>query len=1479
MADSPSGPRVKRQRIDKNGRFAALERLRGLKGTKNKCQVEDKVDDVYEVVDEREYAKRANEKYGGDWIEDDGTGYAEDGRDFFEDEDEYSDGAEGQSDAKKKKSGVAKKRPRDSEKPVKGKASIRNLFSNAIPKKADVKNSVKDDDILADLLGEIKEEATGEATTTTPKQQKVIAPAKIVSATRKSDAAAAKEYMNSFLSNIKMQEQQRKKAEAGSDDEMLERILQPKATVLPNKKATVTAANVKQEKLLETDEQPIKAEDKAEPEFCDNDLDFSCLDDDENQFEVAASKPKPKPEPQPELSTTKAAQPDPDDMSKLLNNWESICQMDDDFEKSVLASEAESANCNDPVDVEHLRFWYWEAWEDAQKLPGEVFLFGRTADGKSICVRVQNINRLLYLLPRQYLLDPITKEPTKQKVTVADMYQEFDTQIASELKLDTFRSRKVSKSFANHAIGIDVPQTCDYLEVHYDGKKAAPNVANKKYDSIAHIFGTTTNALERFLLERKIKGPCWLQISGFNVNPAPISWCKTDLTVSEPKNVEVLLEQGKPTPPPPITLLALNVRTSMNPKTLKNEICMISMLTHNRFHIDKPAPQPAFNRHMCALTRPAVSSWPFDLSLQLAKYKSTKIYKHDSERALLSWFLAQYQQMDADLIVTFDAMDCQLNVITDQIVALKIPQWSRMGRLRFTQSFGKRLLDHFVGRMVCDVKRSAEECIRARSYDLQTLCQQVLKLQESERMDVNADDLLEMYEKGENITKLISLTMQDASYMLRLMCELNIMPLALQITNICGNTMTRTLQGGRSERNEFLLLHAFHEKNYIVPDKQPHRRGGAAATTDPDASSNDTTAAAGAARKKAAYAGGLVLEPMRGLYEKFVLLMDFNSLYPSIIQEYNICFTTVHHPHDADQLPVLPDSSAEPGILPLQLRRLVESRREVKKLMAVPDLSPELQMQYHIRQMALKLTANSMYGCLGFSHSRFFAQHLAALVTHKGREILVNTQQLVQKLNYDVVYGDTDSLMINTNITDYDQVYKIGHTIKQSVNKLYKQLELDIDGVFACLLLLKKKKYAAVKLSKNAKGVLKREQEHKGLDIVRRDWSQLAAMVGKAVLDEVLAEKPLEDKLEAVHAQLGRIKDQIAESAVPLPLYVITKQLTRAPQEYANSSSLPHVQVALRMNRERNRRYKKGDMVEYVICLDGSTNAAVQRAYHLDELKGSETLKLDSNYYLAHQIHPVVTRMVEVLEGTDASRIAECLGMDASKYRQNAQRVQQERNEEAEGESLQKTTLQLYRLCEPFRFKCVGCKTEQLMASAYRPGANSSHVPVLQQCVNLECQTSPLQYLVSIRNQLQLCIRSYVQRFYRNWLVCDHPDCNYNTRSYSIRLEMRRPRCLKCNSGSMLRQYSERDLYNQLCYLRFMFDLNKQQIHQKPTLTPELEQAYQLLFDTVEQQFQNSGYVVISLGNIFARSLALSSLQQPKKELRDDLVASSLADV
>jgi DNA polymerase alpha subunit A len=83
-------------------------------------------------------------------------------------------------------------------------------------------------------------------------------------------------------------------------------------------------------------------------------------------------------------------------------------------------------------------------------------------------------------------------------------------------------------------------------------------------------------------------------------------------------------------------------------------------------------------------------------------------------------------------------------------------------------------------------------------------------------------------------------------------------------------------------------------------------------------------------------------------------------------------------------------------------------------------------------------------------------------------------------MNLDVIYGDTDSVMVNTNSTDYEAVYRLGREIKTNVNKLYRLLELDIDGVFKYMLLLKKKKYAAVTIEKDADGHFKEATELKG---------------------------------------------------------------------------------------------------------------------------------------------------------------------------------------------------------------------------------------------------------------------------------------------------------------------------------------------------------------------------------------------------------------
>ena len=106
-------------------------------------------------------------------------------------------------------------------------------------------------------------------------------------------------------------------------------------------------------------------------------------------------------------------------------------------------------------------------------------------------------------------------------------------------------------------------------------------------------------------MSRRIRGPGWIDVEAPLPSSPPTSWCKLEAVCERPALVEVVRSDRAP-PAPPLTVMALNMKTTINPKSVQNEIALVSCLVHDRFHLDRPAPRPAFKAHFCAVTRPQV---------------------------------------------------------------------------------------------------------------------------------------------------------------------------------------------------------------------------------------------------------------------------------------------------------------------------------------------------------------------------------------------------------------------------------------------------------------------------------------------------------------------------------------------------------------------------------------------------------------------------------------------------------------------------------------------------------------------------------------------------------------------------------------------------------------------------------------------------------------------------------------------------------
>uniref|UniRef100_A0A8C6P678 Polymerase (DNA directed), alpha 1 n=1 Tax=Nothobranchius furzeri TaxID=105023 RepID=A0A8C6P678_NOTFU len=293
------------------------------------------------------------------------------------------------------------------------------------------------------------------------------------------------------------------------------------------------------------------------------------------------------------------------------------------------------------------RFYWLDAFEDPYNQAGVVYLFGKVwiesaKSHVSCCVTVKNIERIMYLLPREFKTDPKSGKVSDTPVGMMEVYQEF-SELLEKFKIMKFKSKPVQKNYAFEIP--DVPSQCDYLEIRYSAEHPAlpPDL---KGATFSHIFGTNTSSLEHFLLSRKIKGPCWLDIKTPQLTSQPASWCKVEALALRSDLVSVI----KDLPPPPLTVMSISLKTVQNPRTHHNEIVSLAALIHYQFHMDKAPPQPPHQTHFCVISKPADCIFPYDFNEAVRK-KNGKVEIAGTERALLGFFLAKMHKIDPDVLV------------------------------------------------------------------------------------------------------------------------------------------------------------------------------------------------------------------------------------------------------------------------------------------------------------------------------------------------------------------------------------------------------------------------------------------------------------------------------------------------------------------------------------------------------------------------------------------------------------------------------------------------------------------------------------------------------------------------------------------------------------------------------------------------------------------------------------------------------------
>jgi DNA polymerase-2 len=565
------------------------------------------------------------------------------------------------------------------------------------------------------------------------------------------------------------------------------------------------------------------------------------------------------------------------------------------------------------------------------------------------------------------------------------------------------------------------------------------------------------------------------------------------------------------------------------------------------------------------------------------------------ERAALDAFCARVKQFDPDVLTGWNVIDFDLTVL--QSIAARVNHPFALGRepgalrLRKAEGYFGSGQASIPGRLVLDgIDLLRGAFVRMDEYSLDAVAREVLGEGKAVSGDVRdrVEEIMHNYERDLPAFALYART--DARLAFDIVGKLDLIRLAFARSQLTGMTPDRVAASIASF--DFLYLTELERLGIVAPTVR----------MDGD-------------RVHAAQQGGHVLESVTGLHRN-VWVFDFKSLYPSIIRTLNIDpLSYIERPSPgADLIQTAGGAFGRaPAILPRMLDELFPRREAAKK---AGD---------SVASHAIKILMNSFYGVLGAPSCRFYNTALVNAITGTGRELLLWSKAWFETAGFTVLYGDTDSLFVQSGIDDPGAARERGRDLSVHLNGelgLYTQerwrvesrLELEFEKLYLKLFLPRarhsirgaSKRYAGLLGGVNADNV-----EFVGMEVVRRDWTALAKQVQRELYQRLFADQSVDVYLADV---VKKVRNGELDDAL-----VYRKNLRKDTDEYT-ATTPPHVVAA------RKSTQPLGRMISYVMTTAG--------AEPLDNVRHP----LDREHYVLKQVKPVAAPVLATL-GLDFEKV------------------------------------------------------------------------------------------------------------------------------------------------------------------------------------------------------------------------------------------------